>query len=219
MFKRWILSLTCAAALLLAATPALPAHAAEEHATEHTTAHAAAEGETHHELLPDMSKAETWYSAVWVLIIFCVLLAVLYKTAWKNVLAGLKAREERIRRDIADADAARAKAEASLKDYQAQLATAEEKVREMIARATAEGERMATSIRMQAQQEAESTKERAIKDIDAARTHALQEIYTQAADLSVSVAERILRRNLNVDDQRHLVEESLGQLQTVRGRA
>ena len=61
-------------------------------------------------------------SAVWTLIIFLILLGILYKGAWKNVLAGLKGREERIRNDIAQAEAARAKAEATLKEYNAQLA-------------------------------------------------------------------------------------------------
>src|SRR5947209_3151643 len=52
-------------------------------------------------------------SAVWTLVIFGVLLVVLYLTAWKNVLAGLKAREQRIRNDIAEAESTRAKAEAT----------------------------------------------------------------------------------------------------------
>src|SRR2546421_11055470 len=97
-------------------------------------------------------------SIIWVLVIFLVLLGILYKTAWKNVLAGLKAREERIRKDIADAELAREKAEASLKEYQAQLATAEEKGREMLSAASAGGGRIATTIKMQAQQEAEAAK-------------------------------------------------------------
>ena len=46
-------------------------------------------------------------TAVWVVVIFVLLLAVLYPTAWRAILAGLKAREERIRKDIADAEAAR----------------------------------------------------------------------------------------------------------------
>jgi len=79
---------------------------------------------------------------------FLVLLAVLYPTAWKNVLAGLKAREERIRKDIAEAEAARAKAEATLREYGAQLAAAEGKVRQMLSAATKDGERIATEIRM-----------------------------------------------------------------------
>ena len=181
---------------------------------------AAAEGHDGHkkyELLPALDDKQTYYAAVWVLVIFLVLLAVLYKTAWKNVLTGLKAREERIRGDIAEAEAARAKAEATLKEYNAQLAAAEKRVSEMLAKATAEGEQIAAGIRTRAQQDAEETKDRAMRDIDAARNQAVQQIHEQAAVLATSVAEKILRRELNADDQRDLVAQSLGQVETIGG--
>ena len=166
-------------------------------------------------LVPIPPSHDTIATAVWVLVIFVVMLAILYKTAWKNVLAGLKAREQRIRKDIADAEAARAKAEATLREYNAQLATAEGKVREMISAAAIEGERISTQIKMQAQQECETAKERATKDIETAKKQAIQEIYAEAANLSTNIAEKILRRNLNADDQRDLISRSLEQLQGV----
>ena len=45
---------------------------------------------------------------------------------------------------------------------------------------------------------------------------AVQEIKTLAADLSTSIAEKILRRKITVEDQRALVESSLEQLQRVK---
>jgi F-type H+-transporting ATPase subunit b len=203
-------------------------HAAGQGAVEadHAGAAGAHAGGEHEKapLLPDPTSGETWMQALWVIIIFLVLLAVLYPTAWKSVLAGLKKREERIRKDIADAEAARARAEATLKEYNAQLATAETRVRDMLAKATTDGEAIAATIRTRAQQEAEETRERAMRDIDAARDQAVNQIHEQAAVLATNVAEKILRRNLNPDDQRDLVAQSLDQLQTVgagngRGRA
>ena len=144
-----------------------------------------------------------------------ILLVILYPTAWRSVLAGLKAREDRIRRDIADAEAARAKADATLKDYNAQLAAAEGKIRDMLSKATIDGERIATNLKMQAQQESEEIKNRATREIESAKNQAVREVHEQAAELATSVAEKILRRNLNVDDQRDLVARSLEQLQTV----
>lgn len=173
--------------------------------------------EAHKDVMPPISgegAGQTYAQAVWVMIIFVILLAILYPTAWKNVLAGLKKREDKIRADIAAAEAARAKAELSLQEYTNQLTTAEQKVRDLIGTATADAERIATNIRMQAQQESEVIKEKATKDIDAARRQALQEIYAQTAELSTSIAEKILRRNLNADDQRELVNQSLEQLQS-----
>jgi F-type H+-transporting ATPase subunit b len=175
----------------------------------------ASSGEYKGELVPSTMDNEVLLQAIWVIVIFVILLAILYPTAWKNVLAGLKKREERIRKDIADAEAARAKAEATLRQYNEQLAKAEGQVRELLNKAAIDAEKIAAGIRMHAQQESEEIKERAVKDIDASRKQALAEIYEQAANLSTSIAEKILRRNLNPDDQRDLVNESLQQLQTL----
>ena len=54
-----------------------------------------------------------------------------------------------------------------------------------------------------------------LAEIETARKQAIQQIYTEAANLSTSIAEKILRRNLNADDQRDLVNRSLEQLQGV----
>jgi len=72
-------------------------------------------------------------------------------------------------------------------------------------------------MKMQAQKEAEEAKDRATRDIETARKNAVADIYAQAADLSTSIAAKILRRNLNPDDQRQLVEASLQQFQSVGG--
>src|SRR4051812_4646394 len=133
MLKRMFLMIAIAT---WAAAPL--ARAADEHGTAHDAsqkveaavpghdAHGAA-GEGHEAqppLLPDVTE---WRQALWVVIIFLALLAILYPTAWKNVLAGLKAREQRIRSDIAEAEATRKRAEQTLAEYNTQLATAEQR--------------------------------------------------------------------------------------------
>ena len=152
-------------------------------------------------------------TAIWVVVIFVLLLAVLYPTAWKSVLAGLKQREEHIRKDIADAEAARQRAEATLKQYNTQLAAAEQAVRDMIAKAMADGEKMATTIRQKATEEAEQVRVKATADIETAKKQAIIEIHAQTAELATAIAEKIIRKNLNVDDQRELVRASLVELQ------
>src|SRR5205814_4090431 len=138
------------------------ARAAEDHHGAESAAAAPGHGETAGEahgehvqppLLPDPTNRETQLQALWVVIIFIILLMILYPTAWKNVLAGLKAREQRIRQDITDAEAARKRAAETLDQYNKQLATAEQQVRDILAKATADAEKVATGLRMQAQQE------------------------------------------------------------------
>ncbi|HWE02369.1 MAG TPA: F0F1 ATP synthase subunit B [Tepidisphaeraceae bacterium] len=154
-------------------------------------------------------------SAAWVLGIFLVLAFILYKKAWVNVLAGLKGREQRIRGDIAQAEEARLKAEATLKEYNQQLATAEARARELIAKATVDAVKLADHIKADAENAAQERAERALRDIEDAREQALRDIYAQAADLSTSIAERILKRSLNANDQRDLVAQSIEQVSAV----
>jgi F-type H+-transporting ATPase subunit b len=218
--KRTLLALAAAACLLLPAAGLLRAAEDTPPAGERAGAAATAgshEGAGGHEykLVPDKLDAQTWTQAIWVLVIFVVLLVVLYPTAWKNVLAGLKAREQRIRQDIADAEAARAKAEETLREYNTRLATAEQQVRNIIDKSSRDAEQIANGIRTRAQEESERAKEQATRDIEAARNQAIAQIYDEAATLSTTIAEKILRRNLNPDDQRDLVAESLNQLQKV----
>jgi len=187
-----------AAATLLAVT-ALPilAHAAEE-----------APGEAG--LPPTIN--EGLVTGIVTLIVFVVLVIVLGKFAFGPISKGLAAREARIRKDLEDAERAAAAAKAQQAEYAAQLARAGDEVRAILEKANADAQALATRVKMQAQQEAEEAKERALKDIEASRKSAVAEIHEYAATLSTAIAEKILRRNLNADDQRELVRQSLDNL-------
>jgi len=154
-------------------------------------------------------------TSITTLVVFLSLLVILSKFAWGPITKGLAAREAKIRGDIQEAEYARASADAKLKEYDLRLANADVQVREMLNRATVDAERLATNIKMQAQQDVEQVKERAVREIEVAKKDALKEIYAQTATLATNVAEKILRRNLNADDQRDLVNASLDQLQSV----
>ena len=212
------LTLLTLALLAFAGRPALAA-AADVEKSDHGTAAAATAGEHH-----DHTKAELLRGpdaglipALTTLIVFVLLVVVLGKFACGPISQGLKAREDKIRRDIEEAEAARARSEAALKEYQAQLATAEARVRELLAKAERDAETIAQGIRTTAEQEAQATKGNALRDIDQAKRAAVREVHEQAVLLSTRAAEKILRRNINPEDQRDLVRASLEELQTVKG--
>ena len=197
--------LTAAAAFLAATALPLVARAVEE------THGAAAEAHSAGAHVPPTIN-EGLVTAFVTLIVFVILLIVLTKAAFGPISKGLAEREAKIRRDIQEAERARAAADAANRDYQAQLAKAGDEVRAILDKAQADAQAVATRIKMQAQAEAEEAKERALKDIDASRRAAVAEIHEHAATLSTTIAEKILKRNLNADDQRELVRQSLEQL-------
>ena len=149
------------------------------------------------------------------LVIFAALVAVLGKYAWGPISKSLETREQKIRDDIEAAERARSQADASRREYEQQMGGAEQRVRDLMAQAQADGQQLATRIKMQAQEEAEEIKERAMRDIEQSRREAVEQVRTEAATLATAVAEKILRREVNHDDQQRLIDESLSEFATV----
>lgn len=155
-------------------------------------------------------------TAVTTLVVFVALLLVLSKFAFGPIAKALKEREDKIRIDIETAEKSRMAAEARLKEYEARLARAETEAREILTKATADAERTGAVLKAQAQKEIEEARARSLRDIENDKKAALAEIHEHAVTLSTAIAEKILKRSLNSDDQRDLVRSSLEQLAGVR---
>jgi F-type H+-transporting ATPase subunit b len=152
-------------------------------------------------------------TAVWTLLIFIVLLLILGKWAWGPILAGLKKREDHIRQSITDAEKARADAEKSLAEYKSQLARAKEEAAAIITQGRNDAVQLAEQLKQQAQTDARALTQRAEQDIAGAKDQALKEIFDQTADLATKIAGQIISKNLNPEDHRNLVQQSLNKLQ------
>lgn len=157
--------------------------------------------------------AGTLAQSIAAIVVFLIVFFVLKAKAWGPILKGLQDREEKIRKDLQDAEQAREAAQAKLAEYQKQLADAEAKVRDIFAKATADAEAAGTRIKMQAQQEAEQLKERAMAEIEQSRRNALAELQQQAVSLATAMAGKILRRQITEADQAELIKSSLAELQ------
>jgi F-type H+-transporting ATPase subunit b len=146
---------------------------------------------------------------VWTVITFVVLLVVLRFTAWKPLLASLDARERRIREAVEGAERARQESEALLVRHREMLDKAMDEAHQIIEEGKADGLRLKHEITAQARVEAEELRARSLKEIDLATDQAKKELFVQASQLSVDLAERILRRSLDSADQRKLIERVL----------
>ncbi len=195
--------------------PAQPVTMTPPGAPEGALAHAEDDHGAHGDPNPIPPPAAGLITAATTLIVFLGLVAILGKYAWGPIVAGLKAREDKIRADIDAAERARAQADASRRKFEDQLATAENRVRDMINQAQADGQQLAARLRTQAQEEAEEIKRKAMREIEQSQREAVEQIRAEAANLATAVAEKILRREVNKQDQRRLIEESLDEFQTV----
>lgn len=175
-----------------------PAHAGEAHA-----------GGGHGGELP---MSFTKDLALFSLITFIVYCAVLRVGAWGPLRNGLNERERRIRQDIADAEANRIKSESLIAEREAKLATVHEEVRELLAEARRDADRMRQDIVATAQAEAEATRKRAIADIERSRDQALAELFDFVSTNVIGATERVIGRSLNDGDQTRLVSQALSEM-------
>ncbi len=211
-----------------AAAHADPGHGAAPAADPHTgpasksadTSHGAGEashGGGHGAGQPNILEAQAPL-AIWTVVVFVVLLTVLGKYAWKPLLKALEAREEHLLHVLHDTEKARNDAERLLVENQKQLANAAEQARAVLEQARRDAEAAADTIVKKAQAEAEASRERAEREIATAKDQALDEIWTKTADLAVSVAGKVLVKELTPDDHRRLLDVAVAQLPSQNGQ-
>jgi F-type H+-transporting ATPase subunit b len=155
--------------------------------------------------------------AVWTLVVFVGLMFVLGRFAWKPLLHALHERERHLEHVLTESERARNESESLLAEHRKQMARAAEEVRAILDQARHDAAQTADQIVKQAQGEAEAQRQRAQRDIAQARDQALAEIWEKSAGLAVSVAGRVLARQLSDDDHRRLLEAAIQELPAAPG--
>ena len=149
--------------------------------------------------------------AIFSAIVFGILAAGLYYTAWPKILGALAAREEGIRKAIADAEDAKVQATAFMKEHKGRLEAVENTVKDILAEARRDAEHTKLDITKLAEVEAEAIKNRAIAEINRAKDQALDELFSTLAHQVSKATEQVVGRALTGADQERLIQEAVGQ--------
>lgn len=157
-----------------------------------------------------------FFTALTALVVFTIVFAVLATKVWPAITKGLDDRADKIRSEIEAAEQARKQAKDALEEYQKSLAQARAEAAKMIEATKAQQNQLAAELKAKSEIELNAMRERAMKEIDQAKRAAVSELYADATNLATMVAGKILKREINAQDQQRLVEESLGQLQSMR---
>lgn len=135
----------------------------------------------------------------WMTISFLVVLFILKKFAWKPILDSLHARERTIEDALSEAKKAREEI-ASMKASNEDLMRQAREEREVLLRDAREiRDKEIAEARGKAKAEGEALLARAREDIRNEKNAAITEMKNQVAELSIQVAERILRDKLSSD--------------------
>ena len=147
------------------------------------------------------------YTVVAQVLAFLLLVWLLSKYAWKPLMNVMEQRRTSIESSLAQAQEERQQAEKIKKEYQEEMRQARHEAQELIAKATKISEERAVEILALAREEAEKVKKSALVDIERERDRAILEVRAQVADLSVAVAEKIIRQKLDLPNQEKLIEQ------------
>jgi F-type H+-transporting ATPase subunit b len=149
---------------------------------------------------------------IYTLIVFGILFWLLAKFAWGPFNEGLRKREEGLLAIRDEALKAKQDAEDVRVKLQAEFASANDKIRAMLEEARRDADDLRAKEREAGAKDAAAERDRAKREIDAAKDAALQEIYHQSVQLAALMSSKAIRRKMSADDHNRLVEESLAEL-------
>jgi F-type H+-transporting ATPase subunit b len=150
---------------------------------------------------------------IWTILTFLVLLGLLAKFAWRPLLQALESRQESIRKSLDDARQAKQDLERLHQESAQIIRQARVEADGIITRSRADAERLREEMKLKARAESDTIVKSAERQIQLETTRALQQIRTEAVDLSVMIASKIIQRNLTKEDNERLIDEALRQVQ------
>lgn len=149
----------------------------------------------------------------WSAIVFLILLFLLSRFAWGPIMAGLREREESIEKALQQAEEAKKEMAKLTAQNEQLLAEARAKRDELIKDAQKQATTIIESARAEASAKAAKDLEDARNLIQSERAKAVAEIKNIVADVSLTIAEKLVAQKFAGDDaQRQLVDGMLKEI-------
>ncbi len=146
---------------------------------------------------------------VWTILTFLLLLTVLAKFAWKPLLNILKEREDFIKSSLNDAEKAQQELARLNAEGEAIINKARGEAQSILAQGKAAATKLKDETLNDAKEKANMVIADAEKQIQVQKEKAIAEIKGEVVNLSLSVAEKLIKKNLSADDNKALIDESL----------
>jgi F-type H+-transporting ATPase subunit b len=151
--------------------------------------------------------------AIWTLVVFAILLVVLKKTAWGPLLRAIDARDERLRSAMEEAERVRAENERAAGERDRLMRETLQRADAIVADARTRAEESARAIERRARDERREMIDGAEKAVESMRRAAREELRTKVADATVELASKLLRRELDRESGRRVVDGMIDELE------
>jgi F-type H+-transporting ATPase subunit b len=119
----------------------------------------------------------------------------------------MEKRRQKVIDDLDQAASDRKKAEILANEREAALKNSRQEATQILSVAKSNAQKTSKQIVSEAKAEASAIRERAKADAAQAKIDALNEARNEVADLSVTIAEKVIAKNLSAADQKDLVDQ------------
>ncbi len=148
-----------------------------------------------------------WGTALFTLITFLILLALLKKYAWGPLKSIMDEREETINKDIDDAQAAKVNAKKLEEENRDILKKTQEEVQTILDDAKHQAKVQQEQIISDANVKANGLIQSAQAEIHQEKQRAIADINNRVSELSVLIASKVINKEISEQDQKELVEK------------
>ncbi len=143
----------------------------------------------------------------WMFVMFGIVLLILKKFAWKPILKALSDRETSIRDALLSADTAKKEMEKLKADNEVIMAEARAEREKIVQEAKQIREKLISEAKNEANEEAKKILKSARKDIENEKVTAISEVKNKVAELSIEIAEKILKEKLaDTREQKSIID-------------
>jgi F-type H+-transporting ATPase subunit b len=161
-------------------------------------------------------KGEFSSAVIWQIIGFVLLIVLLGRLVKKPLASFLSQRQEEVRNAMEQAARKKEEAEALLSEWQRKVDSLNQEVKDLHQRIREEGEAEQKKIVSRAKEEGERIRRQAGVVAEQEVTKARAALKGEMVDLSVALAEKLLKEVIKPQDQERLIQEYIGKVRELR---
>jgi F-type H+-transporting ATPase subunit b len=145
---------------------------------------------------------------------FLIFAAIIARFIYRPVVSVLDNRKAGVEKEREEAESLKASAQGLKDEYEQKLRDARKEAQELINEATRSAEAVKNEIVGEAKRNAQREKERAAEEIQSEREKAQKDMRSSITDLSVAIADKVLKETLDQASQKRIMEEFIRKVES-----
>jgi F-type H+-transporting ATPase subunit b len=149
---------------------------------------------------------------VWTIVTFVIVLWFLRRFAFGRIQGLIDQRRDRIREALDEADRAREEARKLREEVRREREEAKAEREKILEESRRQGQRLHEQARRQADEDLKERLEKNLEELEAENARWREQIRRDVVELTLLASEKVTGKVLDADDQRRLIDETIGEL-------